>query len=107
MSHAEIRRTWERSMGLVVRPAELEDGARCVAAHAAGLDALLVVARLESAAQAAPGTELAAAANAAADALRLALLRCRLQLAAAGCHLDAAATVYVQADALSITRRAQ
>jgi hypothetical protein len=84
---------------IVVEPVQLRAAAARLRADAWCLESLLVVARLEAAAAAIPGTELAAAAREAADCLHAAVARARLQMAACGLQLAAAADLYEAADA--------
>lgn len=92
-------------MRVVVQPAELDATASRIAADAALLDALLVVARLEAAAAAMPGTQLAAAARTAAERLRVALFDVRLRMAAGGRALATAAERYELVDRQALRTR--
>jgi hypothetical protein len=86
-------------MRIVVEPSGLRAAAARIRADAASIEVLLVVARLEAAAASVAGSDLAAAAMQAAESLRAALLRARLQIAACATHLDAAADAYESSDA--------
>lgn len=85
-------------MRISVQPAQLDAAAARLAADAACLDALLVVARLEAAAVAVAGTQLAATVRVTAERLHAALFQARLQIAACSGALNAAAEHYELTD---------
>ena len=80
-------------------PSDLDAAAVVIAGQAARLDALIVVARLDAAAESLAGTPLGFEAASAATRLRLAIFAAQLSLSSYAARVDNAAARYRQVEA--------
>lgn len=80
-------------------PSDLDAAAAVIAAQAARLEALIVVARLDAAAESLAGTPLGIEAASSATKLRLAIFTAQLSLSSYAARLDHAAARYRHVEA--------